>query len=95
MLFLFLFKLSKSFPKIFIIKEIGVITIKNTIPITIGEIILPSSKPNLNHNLFNGDKIDDMGISGKSTGTHLHCELRVNGTPVNPITFIRAAKNVF
>lgn len=42
-----------------------------------------------------GDKIDDMGISGKSTGTHLHCELRVNGTPVNPITFIRAAKNVF
>ena len=31
--------------------------IKNTIPITIGEMIFPSSKPNLNHNLFNGDKI--------------------------------------
>jgi len=27
---------------------------------TIGEMILPSSKPNLNHNLFNGDKIFDF-----------------------------------
>jgi murein DD-endopeptidase MepM/ murein hydrolase activator NlpD len=42
-----------------------------------------------------GDKIGDMGNSGRSTGTHLHYEIHLNGTPVNPMTFIKAAKNVF
>jgi len=42
-----------------------------------------------------GDRIGDMGNSGRSTGTHLHYEVRLNGTAVNPMTFIKAAKNVF
>lgn len=42
-----------------------------------------------------GDRIGDMGNSGRSTGTHLHYEVRIGGTPVNPMTFIKAAKNVF
>jgi murein DD-endopeptidase MepM/ murein hydrolase activator NlpD len=42
-----------------------------------------------------GDRIGDMGNSGHSTGTHLHYEVRVGGTPVNPMTFIKAANNVF
>ncbi|WP_135448725.1 M23 family metallopeptidase [Tabrizicola caldifontis] len=42
-----------------------------------------------------GDRIGDMGNSGRSTGTHLHYEVRLNGSPVNPMTFIKAAKNVF
>jgi murein DD-endopeptidase MepM/ murein hydrolase activator NlpD len=42
-----------------------------------------------------GDRIGDMGNSGHSTGTHLHYEVRVNGTPLNPMTFIKAASNVF
>jgi len=42
-----------------------------------------------------GDKIGDMGNSGRSTGTHLHYEIRIGGRPVNPMTFIKAANHVF
>lgn len=42
-----------------------------------------------------GDQIGDMGNSGRSTGTHLHYEVRVGGKPVNPMTYIKAARDVF
>jgi len=42
-----------------------------------------------------GDRIGDMGNSGRSTGTHLHYEIRIDGTAINPMTFIKAARNVF
>ncbi|OYX41860.1 MAG: peptidase M23 [Rhodobacterales bacterium 32-67-9] len=42
-----------------------------------------------------GDRIGDMGNTGRSTGTHLHYEVRVNDSAVNPMTFIKAANNVF
>lgn len=42
-----------------------------------------------------GDHIGDMGNSGRSTGTHLHYEIRVNGDAVNPMTYIKAARDVF
>ena len=42
-----------------------------------------------------GDRIGDMGNSGNSTGTHLHYEVREGGKAVNPMRYIKAAKDVF
>ena len=50
---------------------------------------------NVGQKVSRGEKIGDMGNSGRSTGTHLHYEVRLSGTAVNPMTFIRAAQDVF
>jgi murein DD-endopeptidase MepM/ murein hydrolase activator NlpD len=42
-----------------------------------------------------GERIGDMGNSGRSTGTHLHYEIRIGGSATNPMTFIKAATHVF
>ena len=42
-----------------------------------------------------GDRIGDMGATGRVTGVHLHYEVRVGGKPVNPMIYIKAAKDVF
>ena len=42
-----------------------------------------------------GDRIGDMGASGRVTGVHLHYEVRVGSKAVNPMIYIKAANDVF
>jgi murein DD-endopeptidase MepM/ murein hydrolase activator NlpD len=35
-----------------------------------------------------GDKVAEVGMTGKTTGPHLHYEVRLNGIPVNPMRYI-------
>ena len=36
-----------------------------------------------------GDVIGYVGSSGRSTGSHLHYEVRIHDTPVNPHKYLR------
>ena len=50
---------------------------------------------NVGQRVSRDDRIGDMGNSGNSTGTHLHYEIRESDKPVNPMKYIRAARDVF
>lgn len=42
-----------------------------------------------------GERIGDMGNTGRSSGPHVHYEIQRNGTAVNPMTYIKAGQNVY
>ncbi len=56
---------------------------------------LSQIRVNVGDRVSRGERIGDMGNSGRSTGTHLHYEVRVGGAATNPMTYIRAARDVF
>ena len=41
-----------------------------------------------------GTRIGDVGSSGRSTGPHLHYEIRKNGKAIDPMRFLRTGKSV-
>lgn len=56
---------------------------------------LNSIRVKVGQRVSRGDRIGDMGATGRVTGTHLHYEVRLGGTPVNPMTYIKAGRDVF
>ena len=71
------------------------ITIRHEFGIETRYAHLSRIRVNVGERVSKGDRIGDMGNTGRSTGPHLHYETRVNGNPVNPMNFIRAARDVF
>lgn len=37
-----------------------------------------------------GEVVGYVGVSGRSTGPHVHYEVRINGAPVNPMRYLRS-----
>lgn len=55
---------------------------------------LSKARVKLGQRVERGSRIGDMGSTGRSTGNHVHYEVRINSKAVNPMKFIEAARDV-
>ncbi|MEM8758957.1 MAG: peptidoglycan DD-metalloendopeptidase family protein [Pseudomonadota bacterium] len=55
---------------------------------------LSKARVKLGQRVERGTRVGDMGSTGRSTGNHLHYEVRINSKAVNPMKFIEAARDV-
>ncbi len=55
---------------------------------------LSKSRVRVGQRVQRGALVADMGSTGRSTGSHLHYEVRIDGEAINPSKFIGAARHV-